>query len=89
MKRQYMVVKATQRDVSGITVDGKPMQFGKKTNAFEVNDPGVAHEIEAEHGIKATGEVVVVPHFTDSEPGHHYSFLVPDLPWKRKQEGSK
>lgn len=84
MPKKNMVVRLTQRKIAGLDIDGKELAFGKKTNAFEVVDDGMAREIEARYGPKATGEVVVAPHDYNPEPGHRYSFQVPDLPWKRK-----
>lgn len=79
-----MVVRLTQREIAGVRVDGKEMDFGAKTNAFEVRDPGLAAEIEARYGPKATGDVVVARHPVNREPGHRYTFTVPEMPWKRK-----
>lgn len=83
MVDKYMVIKSTRRDIAGLSIEGKDMTFGKKTHAFEVNDSGLAREIEAQHGPKATGDVVVMPHVIQREPGHRYTFTVPELPWKR------
>jgi hypothetical protein len=86
MADKFMVVKATQREISGIQIGDKQMTFGGKTNAFEVNDAGLAREIEARHGAKVSGDVVVVPHKVEREPGHRYTFTVPEMPWKRKDK---
>lgn len=83
--RRYMVVKASQRDLPSLQAGDRELAFGK--SGMEIVDPGVAHEIEDRYGVKGTGDVVVVPHYVDREPGHHYTFSVPELPWKRKKEG--
>ena len=82
MTKKYMVVK-TNPSANGIQLDNKAMVFGEKTNAFEVNDPGLAREIEAQHGFKGQ-DVVVFPHDVDTEPGHRYTFgQMPEMPWKK------
>lgn len=84
MAEQYaMVLKATKREnVAGVEMGGREMRFGKKSNAFTVSDMGLAREIEAEHGARETGEVVVIRQPV-REPGHRYTFSVPELPWKK------
>mgnify|MGYP005828116105 CR=1 FL=1 len=86
MAKQYAIVlKATKRaDVAGVEMEGRKMPFGTKSNAFTINDMGLAREIEAEHGARETGEVVVIRQ-PKLEAGHHYTFQVPELPWKRKE----
>ena len=86
-KKLFQVIKATRREINGISIDGKTMNFGKKFGAFSLSDPGLAAEIKASYGPKgsdAPGQVVVVP--VDGprgrEPGHKYTFTVPELPWK-------
>lgn len=88
MPKQYaMVLKATKReDVTGVQMDkDKPMHFGQKSGAFTTTDMGLAREIEAEHGARQTGEVVVIRQ-PKLEAGHRYTFTVPALPWKRKEQ---
>lgn len=64
-------------------IAGKQMLFGKKTNSFEVSDPGIASEIEAAHGGKLA-DVVVTPHHVPAERGHTYFFgQMPEMPWKK------
>lgn len=77
-----MVVRTTSRKLPGIQAGGRFLQFGKKTNAFEVNDPGLAREIEQAN----PHDVIVTPHHYNSEPGHRYFFTVPEMPWKRKKD---
>ncbi len=77
-------MRLTKRKIAGVQVGDRTLTFGKKTNAFEVNDPGLAAEIEARYGPKATGDVVVAPHDYNPEPGHRYFFTVPELPWHKK-----
>jgi hypothetical protein len=83
-KKKFMVVKATQNDISGVSVAGRTLRFGEKTNAFQVTDAGLAREIEAAKGTKWTGDVVVIPVDSNPEPGHPRTFTVPEMPWKKK-----
>jgi hypothetical protein len=71
-KKKYQVIKATTRDIPGVTVGGRPKYF-KKNGTLELNDAGEAAEIDKVLGRKGTGEVVVVSN-TEKEPGHRYIF---------------
>ena len=84
-KSKYMVLRATPRKIAGLEIAGKPMSFGGQTNAFVVSDPGIAREIEAQHGPKAGGDVVIIKHDAPREAGHNYSFSVPALPWHKEK----
>lgn len=89
MAEQYaMVVNASRRaDATGVQIDDKAMHFGRKSNAFKLNDMGLAKEIEAQHGAK--GQDVVVLRQPKREAGHRYTFTVPELPWKKvKTDGT-
>ena len=83
MAKKYMVTRLTRRKIDSIQVDGKTLDLGKKTNSCEVNDPGLAREIEARLGPKGTGDVVVAAHEV-TDPGHRRTFSVPALPWKKE-----
>jgi hypothetical protein len=83
--QKTMVTRLTTRKIAGVEVDGKELAFGERTNSFEVTDPGLAAEINDRYGPKATGDVVVAPHSV-SDPGHRYTFTVPEMPWKRKKQ---
>jgi hypothetical protein len=72
MPKKYQVIKATTRDIPGVTVGGRPKYF-KKNGTLELNDAGEANEINKVLGAKGTGEVVVVPN-TEKESGHKYTF---------------
>jgi hypothetical protein len=72
MAKKYQVIKATTRDIPGVTVGGRPKYF-KKNGTLELNDAGEAAEIDKVLGRKGTGEVVVVSN-TEKEPGHTYTF---------------
>jgi hypothetical protein len=72
MPKKYQVIKATTRDIPGVTVGGRPKYF-KENGTFETNDPGEANEINKVLGAKGTGEVVVVSN-TEKEQGHKYTF---------------
>jgi len=94
-KPLFQVIKATTRNINSIKVDGKTMAFGPKYGAFEVRDAGLAREIETSYGPKGRdhpGQVVVVPcnnvrgHEYGATFNHHYTFTVPDLPWKKSKE---
>ena len=86
---KYQVIRATKRNAEGVNVDGHASEFGT-AGAAEVVDRGLAEEINARygpHGEERPGEVVVVPmHGAGREVGHRYSFLVPELPWKKKPQ---
>lgn len=71
-KTKYTAIKATTREIPGITVGGKPKMFNAN-GTIEMDDPGEAKEVNDVLGKKGTGEVVVV---RDSvkEPGHNYTF---------------
>jgi hypothetical protein len=86
MPTKAMVTRLTRNPIDGINIDGKRLEFGARSNSFEVSDPGMAEAIEAQHGPKATGEVVVARHQT-RDPGHRYFFgSMPEMPWKRKDK---
>lgn len=72
MPRKYQVIKATTREIPGITVGGRRKKF-KKNGTFETSDPGEAAEIDKVLGARGTGEVVVVEN-VEKEHGHTYTF---------------
>lgn len=76
-KKKYQVIKATTKEISGLTVGGRPKQFAKN-GTFETNDPGEAAEIDKVLGAKGTGEVVVTP-YEQKEHGHNYTFTGVDI----------
>lgn len=71
-KKKYQVIKATTRDIPGVTVGGRPKYFSKN-GTLEVDDKGEAAEIDKVLGRKGTGEVVVVEN-KEKEHGHNYTF---------------
>lgn len=71
-KRKFQVIKATTRDIPGLTVGGRPKKFAAN-GTFETSDEGEAREIDKVLGAKGTGEVAVTS-FTQKEPGHTYTF---------------
>jgi hypothetical protein len=72
MAKKYQVIKATTKEISGLTVGGRVKKF-QGNGTFEVDDPGEAKEIDKVLGAKGTGEVVVTP-YENKEPGHTYTF---------------
>ena len=61
-----------------ITIDGKELKFGKKSDHFYTDDEGLANEITAEYGIKGQnkwGRACVIP-IEERKSSH---FAVPDL----------
>jgi hypothetical protein len=72
MPKKFQVIKATTKEISGLTVGGRPKKF-QSNGTFETNDPGEAAEIDKVLGAKGTGEVVVTP-YKETEPGHTYTF---------------
>ena len=85
-----MTIKASTRPGNAVQVDGKVMQFSGKNNMFMTKYKGLATEIEARYGRK--GEVmpcesVTVPvEYAGREPGHKYTFSMPEMPWKKQSK---
>jgi hypothetical protein len=71
-KRKFQVIKATTREIPGVTVGGRIKKFSSN-GTFETADPGEAEEIDKVLGVKGTGEVAVTS-YTEKEPGHTYTF---------------
>jgi hypothetical protein len=86
--KQHMLVKATKTPITGITIDGRQLDFHKKNAAVMVNDDGLAREVDARygrHGEVVPGQVVALPiRNANMVEGHHSTFTVPALPWKDK-----
>jgi hypothetical protein len=72
MTKKYQVIKATTREIPGLTVGGRVKKFAGN-GTFETSDPGEAAEIDKVLGAKGTGEVVVISQ-DQKEPGHKYIF---------------
>jgi hypothetical protein len=72
MAKKFEVIKATTRELSGVTVGGRQKMF-KPNGTFETTDAGEAKEIDKVLGAKGTGEVVVTS-YDEKEPGHNYTF---------------
>lgn len=92
MPKKYQVIKATTRDIPGLTVGGRVKKFAKN-GTFETNDAGEAAEIDKVLGAKGTGEVVVVQN-EQKEQGHTYTFgamtsKAADDFWKRYERKKK
>ena len=54
-----------------------------------VHDDGKANEINERFGTKSkggTGEVTVVTVDETPEPGHNFTFSMPEMPWKKEKE---
>lgn len=81
MAHKYAVIKATNRH-QAIDIDGRVMAYGEKSGGLFVKDSGLAAEIEARY--EKHGDAVVIRQPV-REPGHRYTFAVPELPWKRTQ----
>ncbi len=75
--KKYQVIKATTKELSGLTVGGREKKF-ERNGSFETTDAGEAKEIDKVLGAKGTGEVVVTP-YEDNEPGHRYKFSGIDI----------
>lgn len=71
-KKRYQVIKATTRELDGLTVGGRVKKFSPN-GTFETDDAGEANEINKVLGAKGTGEVVVT-NYTEKEQGHTYTF---------------
>jgi len=86
--KKWEIVKATIRPLKELEVGGRRIRFNRNGIA-ETFDAGLARDIEAKHGWKRTGDVVIneIDYEDPSrERGHVYTFTVPDLPWKRKRK---
>jgi hypothetical protein len=83
--KKHIVVKATTKPNDTIRLDGREYKF-KNGNSFYLNDAGAAKEMDKEFGSGkgGTGDVVVIEK-EFREPGHNYRFVVPELPWKKKE----
>jgi hypothetical protein len=71
-KQTYQVIKATTREIPGLTVGGRVRKF-QPNGTFETSDSGEAAEIDKVLGAKGTGEVVVTAN-EQKEQGHTYTF---------------
>jgi hypothetical protein len=90
-KRFIVVPRTESAKEKGITTGKGKLTFGGKTAAW-VDDPAVAREIDAQHGLKGSGDVWVEQdenlewhEKNDGETDgrklgtHHYAFTVPDI----------
>lgn len=78
---KHLLIRATQRPLKVIKVDGYTIPFGKD-GSVTITDSGLAREVDARFGRKGTSEVAVAPiHSSDRRP----TFLVPALPWKKEK----
>lgn len=87
--RGHKIVKATQRPMEAIEVDGRHLDFNQQKVAFDVKDPGLVREIEARYGPKGQlmpGQVTIGPLHTEPEKHHPRTFAVPRLPWKKYED---
>lgn len=69
---KHEIIKATRKDIDGISLGDKQVKFGANGVAY-TDDDGLAKEIKETYGRKGTGDVVVT-NFKDKEEGHRYSF---------------
>lgn len=77
----YEVIKATQRPMTGLELNGKKMKFSRQ-NALRIKDRAQAKDIEQKYG----EDVTVTPIEVTSEPGHKYRFTAPGMPWHKYDE---
>jgi hypothetical protein len=83
--KAHKIIKATQRPMEAIDIDGKHLDFNQQKVAFDVKDVGLVREIEARYGPKGQlmpGQVAIGPLHTAPEQHHARTFSVPRLPWK-------
>lgn len=79
----YEIIKATQRPLDGINIDGREMRFNQ-SGAFRVKDRGVAMAIGQKHRGEVTVTKIAAP--APADRGHKYFFgAMPEMPWKRKE----
>ncbi len=86
-KKAYEVINAT-KNPARLNIDGREIVVseGGKRGVTTIHDAGLAREIEARHGdsarTKEGGKVIVIEvddRDKTHEPGHQYSFSVPDM----------
>lgn len=80
-KKQFLVSKVTtDRDVTGVQVDGQEMKFSKSGESFYLSDAGKARELDATLGAGASRDsrqVVIseVP-MAKTDGVHNYTFTI-------------
>ena len=57
---KYLVTKTVQdKDMTGISVDGKDRKFSKSGHSFYLTDPGEAREVDSLLGPKGEKKVII------------------------------
>lgn len=73
-----------------MTVDDRTLHLPANRGMVETNDAGLAREVDTRYGVKGEarpGDVVVVEREDRGHDGiHHYTFSMPEMPWKKKKE---
>jgi hypothetical protein len=84
-RQQFEVIQRNPRmDMKGVKVDGHKVEFGEKSRAALIDDPGLARAIHDSSGQGGTGDCLVVPVEKPSDPNHRRTFTVPELPWHKE-----
>ena len=83
-KHKFYVRNATQRKFDSLNVNGKEMKFNSQGRMY-VNDEGLAREIQKEYSDELAVTRMRVPDMADR--GHNYFFTVPEMPWKKNNQG--
>ena len=85
-KKIFEVVKASRKNFSAITGQGKERRFGKN-GVFTTRDPKLAKEINQKYGYDGgTRDVVVVEREEHTRGPNPRLFLNPGMPWHEEEE---
>jgi hypothetical protein len=79
--KQFEVLKRTTRPMKGVTVGGRTLNFGNRTDAFLLNDVGIARELQKNHKHDVVVCEVDKPH-TDVSSNFHTIKRALDPNWK-------
>jgi hypothetical protein len=87
----YEIIKA-DNNLSNLEVDGKTYRFPRVHGSMlRVKDRGLAMAIREKYGSGRTPDVTVtkVAYPDIRDRGHKYQFMVPELPWHRREQDGK
>jgi hypothetical protein len=88
----YEIIKATQKDLPALEVDGKAYRFPRvRGSMMRVKDRGLAMAIRDRYGSGRRPDVTVtkVNYPDPADRGHKYFFQVPEMPWRRSKDNGK
>lgn len=87
----YEIIKADS-NLSALEVDGKTLRFPRVNKSLmRTRDRGLAMSIRDQYGKGRNPQVTVtkVAYPDPADRGHKYSFVVPTLPWHRREQDGK